>query len=377
MNINSFLTFTQVMNLIVAVGKRRTVIVEGPNGIGKTAVFYALSRLPQFQHYKHALVDCTQLSDGSVWMPDLDRENGVSRELPNERFGVSLKNQKGINGAAPVAIGLDEIAKCPQYIKNVLAPIVYERRVGNIPLPDDSLVCGFTNMAVEGLGDSIQPHLRSRLIFVKMRGPTVKEWVNWGIDSGKIIPEVLAAAEAYPKLFESFIDYEPGGVHAGKDMSKENLYVFNPRIAQQAYVNPRSLHAASDVIQDCTIAGVDDQTLLSGLSGTIGEAAAQDLQAYIKFGRDLPLYESVVNDPDKVKVPESAVAQSVQVFQFVTRVNSREEGAAVIKYVNRIKGEMQAMFCHGVVSSSKAGMFATVPGFAEILRKHKVLFTTA
>jgi len=35
-----------------------------------------------------------QLSDGSVWMPDIDREMGVSRELPNERFGVNRDNQR-------------------------------------------------------------------------------------------------------------------------------------------------------------------------------------------------------------------------------------------------------------------------------------------
>jgi len=63
-------------------------------------------------------IDCTQLSDGSVWMPDIDRECGVSRELPNERFGVSKTNQKGINGSRPAFIALDEIAKAKQYIKS-------------------------------------------------------------------------------------------------------------------------------------------------------------------------------------------------------------------------------------------------------------------
>ena len=137
----NFLSFKQVQSLVATVGHKRTVIVEGENGIGKTALFHALKSMPQFaNHIAVDPIDCTQLSDGSVWMPDLDREHGVSRELPNERFGVSKTNQKGINGSKPALIFLDEIAKAPQFIKNVLAPIIYDRRVGNYHLPEGSVV---------------------------------------------------------------------------------------------------------------------------------------------------------------------------------------------------------------------------------------------
>ena len=179
-----YLSFTQVCNLIASVGHKRTIIVEGENGIGKTALFHALKRMPKFaNHIAVDPIDCTQLSDGSVWMPDLDRENGVSRELPNERFGLSKNNQLGVNNAKPVLIALDEIAKAPQFIKNVLAPIIYERRVGNLGMPEGSVVFCATNLATEGLGDSIQAHLRNRLVFVKMRKPTTKEWVQWAVDN--------------------------------------------------------------------------------------------------------------------------------------------------------------------------------------------------
>jgi len=77
---NQFLSASQVVSLVAAIGDKRTVIVEGENGIGKTALFHALRKLPKFaDHIAVQPIDCTQLSDGSVWMPDLDRENGVSR----------------------------------------------------------------------------------------------------------------------------------------------------------------------------------------------------------------------------------------------------------------------------------------------------------
>ena len=84
----------QVANAIKRVGHKRTIIVRGENGIGKTAVFHALERDPQFANHVAVKLDCTQMSDGSVWMPDIDREHGISRELPNERFGVSKRSEE-------------------------------------------------------------------------------------------------------------------------------------------------------------------------------------------------------------------------------------------------------------------------------------------
>ena len=201
---NQFLSASQVVSLIAAVGDKRTVIVEGENGIGKTALFHQLKRLPKFaNHIAVDPIDCTQLSDGSVWMPDLDRENGISRELPNERFGVSKTNQRGVNGGKPIMVFLDEIAKAKQYIKDVLAPIVYEQRVGSYEMTEGSVVFCATNLATEGLGDSIQAHLRNRLVFLYMRKPTQQEWYQWGIDNG-IDPIILACTEENPQWFDSF-----------------------------------------------------------------------------------------------------------------------------------------------------------------------------
>ena len=39
----NFLSAQQVLNLIATIGHKRTVIVEGENGIGKTALLHQLS----------------------------------------------------------------------------------------------------------------------------------------------------------------------------------------------------------------------------------------------------------------------------------------------------------------------------------------------
>lgn len=372
---NKMLSFTQVLNLIAAVGDKRTVIVEGENGIGKTALFHALKAHPKFaKHIAVDPVDCTQLSDGSVWMPDLDRENGVSRELPNERFGVSKTNQLGVNNATPVLCFLDEIAKAPQFIKNVLAPIIYERRVGNYHMPEGSVVFCATNLAVEGLGDSIQAHLRNRLVFVKMRKPTAEEWVTWAINKG-VNASVIAFVNNYPMVMDSFMDYEKGGKHEGKDLSRDNGYIFNPRSMALAYATPRSLVAASDIL-DAGDGVLDDETLESALCGTVGPTTAESMASFVRFGRDICPLERVLKDPATAPLSENPTAQLVQVFQFVSRVSDRDDAAKVVEYVWRMKAEMQSIFCNSVAQSERVGIYVTLDGFGKMLAAHKIFFST-
>lgn len=372
---NKYLSFTQVVNLIASVGHKRTVIVEGENGIGKTALFHALKRLPKFaNHIAVDPIDCTQLSDGSVWMPDLDRENGISRELPNERFGVSKHNQLGVNGAQPILCFLDEIAKAPQFIKNVLAPIIYERRVGNYHLPEGSVVFAATNLGVEGLGDSIQAHLRNRLVFVKMRKPTADEWVKWATDAA-INPMVIAFVNNEPRVMASFLDYEKGGMFEGKDLSKDNGFIFNPRSVQIAYASPRSLAAAGDIL-DNGLGVLDDDTLEAALVGTVGATTAEAMSSFVRFGRDICEYSRVIADPEKAPLSDNPTAQLIQVFQFVSRVADRKEAEAIVKYVWRMRAEMQSIFCNTVATSQRVATFATINEFGKMLNEHKIFFST-
>ena len=372
----NFLSFKQVANLIATVGDKRTVIIEGENGIGKTALHHYLKTLPQFaNHIAVDPIDCTQLSDGSVWMPDLDREAGVSRELPNERFGVSKTNQKGVNGSKPALIFLDEIAKAPQFIKNVLAPIIYDRRVGNYHLPEGSVVFCATNLAVEGLGDSIQAHLRNRLVFVKMRKPRMNEWINdYAVNTG-VNANVLAFCHNFPMVFDSFLDYEKGGKYEGKDMSKDNGYIFNPRSTAVAYATPRSLVAVSDILN----AGdgvLDDDTLECALVGTVGATTAEALGSFIRFGRDICSLDRVLADPDNAPLSDNPTAQLVQVFQFVSRIDKREDAEKIVKYVWRMKAEMQSIFVNTVAQSERVGIYATLEEFGKMLSAHKIYFST-
>jgi hypothetical protein len=304
-------------------------------------------------------------------VPDFDA--GTTRALPNERYGIHKGNQKGLNNARPVVIMMDEMAKMPKHIQATVAPLFYDRRLGSYTAPELSVVFGTTNMGIEGLGDFMPAHTRNRIIIVRMRKPTAEEWVNNFAVPRNLSAEVIAFVHQYPSVMDSFIDYEPGGKYAGKDQSKDNPYIFNPRVQQDAYATPRSLHAVSDILKNGE--HLEPDVVVAALNGTVGVATGREMDAYVRFGRELPLYERVIADPDGTPLPKSPVAQIVQVFQLVTRVGDRAEAEATIKYVKRMKDEMSSLFCTIVAKNTeKVTKFASVTVFHEMLKQNSIYF---
>ena len=372
-----FLTFNQTLSLIKAVGHKRTVLVVGENGIGKTALHAALKADPKFaNHIAVDPIDCTQMSDGSVWMPDLDREAGISRELPNERFGLSKTNQKGVPGARPVLVFMDEALKCPQYIQNTIAPIVYDRRIGTYHFVEGSVVVIASNMAVEGLGDAIKPHLRSRLILVHMRKPTQIEWQRDFAIPFRLNATVIACTREHPEMFDSFMDYEPGGRKEKLNILKDNGMINNPRGGNnEAFVNPRSLHAASDIVNEYEQGLIDDETLEVALDGTIGPVARAFMASFIRFGAQITPIERVIADPEHAPLSDNPNVQMIQILKFVTQTVDRSTADCVIRYIERMRGEMQSMFCNEVSCSPKSiPYFLTNTKFVMMQKQHRSKF---
>jgi hypothetical protein len=366
-----FLSFDEIVSVIKAhhkQGIRRTILIEGENGIGKTAVYHALRNDPMFaNHIAVDPIDATQLSDGSVWMPDIDREAGVSRELPNERFGLSKNNRLGVNGSRPVLCFIDEFAKAAPYVKNILAPLIYNYRNGDYHFPEGSHVIMGTNLGIEGLGDNIPAHIRNRLIRVKMRKPTLDETRAYAECKGWDY-RVIATLVKHPQVFDSFLDYEEGGKYAGKSLAKDNPFIYNPREMQDAYASPRSFETASDIVK--TLDDVGMNLVRAQLWGAVG-SFAENICTTIRVGNTLPEFPLIVRDPHNAPLVKDPVAQIIQAQQFVQLANTREEAEAVTTYVERMREEIKHMFIAAISNSTKVTTFVRVEAFGRLLRESK------
>jgi hypothetical protein len=335
MNVN----LKQAATLIRNVGSSNTLLLRGQPGIGKSSILQTLER--ELPDYQVCYIDVANLDLGDLGMPVIDKDAMTTEYAPNTRFGV------GKNTTKPVVLMLDELGKASRPVLNMLLPVILEHRIGDKPLPTGSIVFGTTNLDTDGVGDNIPAHAFNRMTVVTVANPTADEWIEWA-SGHAVAPEVMAFAKQYPQVFDCYADL---------DKKDKNPYIFNPMTGNvRAFCSPRSLVKASNLIKQRNALG---SALLPALAGTVGEAAARDMEALVNLADQLPLFETIVKQPLKAKVPDSAGALFILAFMLAGRVDA-DTLDSVMDYADRLSSqsfEAHALFVTSLASNrAKVGM---------------------
>jgi|TARA_R110000868_G_scaffold166753_3_gene400841 hypothetical protein len=347
---NKSISLKEAEDLIATVGKDVTVHLKGQPGIGKSSILKSLAS--RFPDHIPVYVDCADLDLGDLAMPAMNHETKTTAFYPNERFHVHHDK--------PVLIMLDEITKANEPVKNMLLPVMLERRLGAIKFHPDSIVYSTGNLTTDGVGDSMKAHAKNRLTSVEVRNPTDDEWVDWGMGND-MAPEVLAWVKQFPHCLASYKD----------ESQKENMYIYNPRQQQEAFVSPRSLAKASFIVKNRHILG--DNTTMSALAGTIGESAARDMSAYFSLADALPTKEAIYNRPMEATVPNDPSARVILVMRELMSI-ADEHFDAWIKYMQRLPMELQALFAVNIMASERRQLAATNKSFTDWAVKNNQFF---
>ena len=311
-------TLSQASTLIRTIGQTNTVLLRGQPGIGKSSILHGIKEF--FPDHFLSYIDAANLDLGDIAMPVVDREELVTEYAPNARFGV------GRNQARPVVMMIDELGKASRPVMNMLLPVILERRIGDLQLPEGSIIFATTNLDTDGVGDNIPAHAYNRMTVCSVANPTSDEWLQWAGNNG-VCPEVMAFAKQTPEIFDCYVDLEKGA---------KNPYIFNPMAGVvRGFCSPRSLAKASNIISQRAALGA---AVLPALAGTIGEPAARQMEALINLADQLPLFEQIVKDPAKTKVPKGAGALFLLSFMLAGRVNE-DSLDAVMEYGERISKE--------------------------------------
>ena len=317
----------QIAGLIRGVGRKRTVLVQGHMGTGKSSLLWTLAgAMPTHQP---CYFDCTTKDLGDITLPSLATadEQGYVTYATNEELGAHYKK--------PIILMIDEYGKANPAVKNALLRLMLERKIGSYELHPDSVIFATTNLGAEGVGDLLPPHARNRITVVTARKPSNMEWIEWAINNG-VDHTLLGWCKDNPQLFNSFDD------HPNPD---DNPYIYHPKQQRAAFVTPRSLEAASDILKARD--GMDDQTVTAALMGTVGNRGAMDLMAFVKLADQLPSLDSIKKDPLMAKVPTSAAAVCMVVYRTLACIE-REWLDNWMVYLNRLDPEAQGMFANGV-----------------------------
>jgi energy-coupling factor transporter ATP-binding protein EcfA2 len=348
----------QIASAIKSGGSKRTVLVQGHMGTGKSSLLKMLSvDLPT---HTACYFDCTTKDLGDISIPNLAKLNdgtGYVTYLTNEELGVHM--------GKPIILMIDEYGKANPAVKNAMLRLMLERKIGSYELHPESLVFATTNLGAEGVGDLLPPHARNRMTIITSRKPSNMEWIEWGINNG-IDHTLLGWCKDNPQLFAGFEDVRD---------PDENPYIYHPQQQRAAFVTPRSLEAASDWLKQRE--HFDDQTLTSLLMGTIGERGAMDLMAFVKLADQLPSRESIKQDPMGAKVPDSASAICMVVYRSLASMD-KEYVDPWMDYMARLDKEAQGMFANGVRQPkySKQSLVMTNKKFTQWAMDNNYMFAS-
>ena len=328
-------SISEIANLILVLGTKRTVLVEGDMGSGKSSILSMLGDV--LSGYTMCYLDASVLDVGDVSIPNVMAIDHDGNHIPYVTFAPN--ENFGIHKGKPVCLMIDEIGKAPNSAKNSLLRVCHPengvRHVGNYPLPEGSMVFGTTNKGSEGVGDVFLPHQNDRFTIVQMRKCNALEQIEYGINN-EWESSVLGFIKEFPHILQSFEDVAN---------PSDNPYIFHPKEMRRKFITPRGLEAASDLLKER--AELDTLTMTNALIGTIGERGAMDLMAFVQLADQLPTLESIKNDPHNALVPTSAGAVVMTVFRSLA-VMDRSWIDAWMDYLVRLDAEAQGLFSNGV-----------------------------
>lgn len=322
-NFNLSVSLTEAKDIIKTVGAFITPVIVSEPGVGKSSILKMLEA-EMGDGYDYIYVDCPvkDMMDVAASIPN---HNTKSLE-----YYVSSLFKLG-NGKKKV-IMLDELMKAPKLLQIIFTRLMLERTVGDAPLPDGSIVFATSNNASDGVGDTMAAHAANRVCIVNMRKPSADEWNAWAT-THNVARSIRAWASMNPRAFKSYLDPD----------QEDNPYIFKPSSTTKSFVSPRSLAKSSPIVEAKDVIG--ENAMMVALAGTIGEAAAKSMAAFIAFEGKLISFKEIIKSPTKVDVPKDISALVMMMFEGVDSIETQDDLNAYMEFVNRIESrEVQSIF---------------------------------
>lgn len=280
-------------------GARNAHFLIGPPGIAKTAISRQVAAT---LGYRYHLVNMPTAAPETIYLPVPNHETKTTSLYMNEEWGAHYGEK--------MVLTFDEFSKAAIPSQNSVHPTFdgLPRRIGNVNLPEGTVVILTGNLPSVGVGDVIRPHTQSRIVYVPIKAPSSAEWVQWAI-SADVHPYVLATADQHAQWFLSYTD--PEFASLDKDDPIRQI-VFNPDPANpskgQPYVCPRTMEFASNAVwawerSQGTAYAMSHRMLRVALQGCIGVPAAERMMAVIKMGDEVPSAREIMAHADAKTLP--------------------------------------------------------------------------
>lgn len=345
MSISTRVSISDLRRIIPVVGAITAPLIISEPGVGKTSL------LNQIMQDMGDGYDGIYVDGGSLNYGDIGSYIPVHDTKTLEFYVAKLFN---LTDSRPKIIMIDEFTKVAKVLRPTVTRLILERTVGDIPLPEGSIVFATGNMTTDGVGDFLAAHEGNRVTVFEMEKPRAvddmgrpSDWLIWAADND-ISSVTQAFAAMTPSAFASYRD----------DANTNNPMIFNPRSNNVTFLSPRSLAKADKAfVQNSKVLG--EKATFAGLAGTIGEAGARALASFMAMEKELISTTDVVAGPDTVAVPTNLGALYMMIFNAVQQLATQDQLSAFMKFVKRTNSnEIEAVFFSMLAGNAKTARMA-------------------
>lgn len=289
---------------------RQPAFIWGSPGLGKSDVMRQVCRELDLNliDIRATLLDPVDLRG----LPTIDKETGSVKWnppgfLPSAGSGVIL---------------LDELNSAVLSVQAACYQLVLDRKVGEYTLPEGYIVMAAGNRETDRAVTHRMPSaLANRFVHINFEADFA-DWKAWAL-LNDIAPEVTA-----------FLEFR-----------KELLNQFDPQKNDKAFPSSRSWEFASNIIKSKP----QEQILHPLLTGTVGEGAAVEFNAFFKIYKDLPDPQIIIQSPQKAPVPTDP-ATLYAVCGALAHLADKKSFASIKEYADRLQTEFGVLL---VIDSSK------------------------
>ena len=156
--------------LVSLVPTRRTIMIWGPPGVGKSDICrqVAAELKAQYMDIRALLLDPVDLR-GIPY-----REDGMTRWAPPAFFPPTDSKE-------PFLLNLEELPAAPKMVQAALYQLVFDRACGEYTLPENAYIvaCG-NRMSDRGVSQPMPTPLASKMIHLNLE-PSHADWQEWAI----------------------------------------------------------------------------------------------------------------------------------------------------------------------------------------------------
>lgn len=218
---------------------------------------------------------------------------------------------------------LDEFTAAGPQVQSVLLEFVRQRKAGEYRLPDGwKIVTAGNGEKDRAYATTMGSAMANRLTHLQaVVDPD--DWCRW------------ALAADVPSIIVAFIRFRP-----------ELLHSFDPKSSEKAFPSPRTWADAGAIMRG----NPPDWLRPTLMVGTVGRAAAIELEGFLQVWHALPSIDQILLHPDQALVPPGKEAAArCAIAAVLTDRATPQNIDAIMTYAARLPAELRGMIALGSV----------------------------